>query len=220
MFVVTAHERAFVAAARGRLDGGALDVLLEQADKAAALGHHLEELNALALALDFDVGAVAPRINRVAGKVEGRWAQALAAFAEAVEWGTAQAAVSAGETLMEAKLYGLAAASFKHAEQWATDGNHGSMVHSARSGWVRATAAMGFSEPSEGPAVGKAKPAENVLTRREREVAELAATGLPDLDIAAALHISVRTVEGHLYRSYGKLGITTRNELSDALSPD
>jgi DNA-binding CsgD family transcriptional regulator len=46
-----------------------------------------------------------------------------------------------------------------------------------------------------------------VLTRREREVAVLAANGESDRDIAKALHVSIRTVETHLHRVYSKLGI-------------
>jgi DNA-binding CsgD family transcriptional regulator len=58
-------------------------------------------------------------------------------------------------------------------------------------------------------------PAE--LTRREREVALLAATGLPSQAIAGRLCLSVRTVETHLARVYVKLGIGGRTELAGAL---
>jgi DNA-binding CsgD family transcriptional regulator len=51
------------------------------------------------------------------------------------------------------------------------------------------------------------------LTAREREVADLAARGLSDRDIAARLHLSERTVHSHLYRAYRKLGVTGRDQL-------
>ena len=51
------------------------------------------------------------------------------------------------------------------------------------------------------------------LTAREREVAELAATGLPSRDIGARLDISVRTVDNLLGRVYTKLGLSGRDEL-------
>ena len=51
------------------------------------------------------------------------------------------------------------------------------------------------------------------LTNREREVAGFAARGLTDLEIAARLSLSRRTVETHLYRIYAKLGISGRVEL-------
>ncbi len=55
------------------------------------------------------------------------------------------------------------------------------------------------------------------LTVREREVAELAATGMSDREIAAKLIVSVRTVESHLASSYRKLGIASRRELAALL---
>ncbi len=55
------------------------------------------------------------------------------------------------------------------------------------------------------------------LSRREREVAALAADGRANKEIAERLSINVRTVEGHLYQAFAKLGVTDRAELSDAL---
>ncbi|MCY0905718.1 LuxR C-terminal-related transcriptional regulator [Arthrobacter sp. H14-L1] len=51
------------------------------------------------------------------------------------------------------------------------------------------------------------------LTAREQEVAAWAAAGVSNRAIAAKMHISVRTVEGHLYQIYGKLQVTSRAEL-------
>jgi DNA-binding CsgD family transcriptional regulator len=58
----------------------------------------------------------------------------------------------------------------------------------------------------------------NRLSRREREIAQLAASGLSTPDIAARLVLSVRTVENHLQRVYGKLGVTGRAGLRSALA--
>lgn len=55
------------------------------------------------------------------------------------------------------------------------------------------------------------------LTAREREIAALAARGLSNKDIAARLTLSVRTVEGHLYRAGHKLGVSERAGLADPL---
>ncbi|HLM65484.1 MAG TPA: AAA family ATPase [Acidimicrobiales bacterium] len=55
------------------------------------------------------------------------------------------------------------------------------------------------------------------LTAREREVALLAAEGLPSRDIGGRLHLSTRTVDTHLARAYRKLGIGGRDELAGAL---
>jgi DNA-binding NarL/FixJ family response regulator len=55
------------------------------------------------------------------------------------------------------------------------------------------------------------------LTRREREVATLAASGSTTTEIAAVLALSERTVESHLYSIFGKLGVGDRKQLAEAL---
>jgi DNA-binding CsgD family transcriptional regulator len=48
------------------------------------------------------------------------------------------------------------------------------------------------------------------LTRREAEMAQLAASGLSSAAIAELMHVSVRTVDNHLGRVYRKLGVAGR----------
>jgi DNA-binding CsgD family transcriptional regulator len=55
------------------------------------------------------------------------------------------------------------------------------------------------------------------LTPAERRVAQLAAEGLTNRQIAETLWVTLKTVEVHLGRSYGKLGIGGRGELAAAL---
>jgi DNA-binding CsgD family transcriptional regulator len=52
------------------------------------------------------------------------------------------------------------------------------------------------------------------LTAAEQRVANLAAAGRTNREIADTLFMSVRTVEGHLSHIYGKLGIRSRTELA------
>ena len=52
------------------------------------------------------------------------------------------------------------------------------------------------------------------LTVREREMANLVAAGLTNRDIADRLTVSVRTVEGHLYRACTKCDCTDRDQLA------
>ena len=56
------------------------------------------------------------------------------------------------------------------------------------------------------------------LTPSERRVAQLAAAGLPNRDIAQHLFITARTVEGHLTHAYQKLAITSREQLPAAIA--
>jgi DNA-binding CsgD family transcriptional regulator len=56
------------------------------------------------------------------------------------------------------------------------------------------------------------------LSAQERRVAELAAAGLSNKEVAERLRLSPRTVSAHLYRVFPKLGITSRAGLRDALT--
>ncbi|MDD7921431.1 helix-turn-helix transcriptional regulator [Actinomycetospora callitridis] len=57
------------------------------------------------------------------------------------------------------------------------------------------------------------------VSSREREVAVLAAEGLSNRQIAARLHVSVRTVESHIYRACTRLGLADRAALAAAVVP-
>src|SRR5262249_54768698 len=57
------------------------------------------------------------------------------------------------------------------------------------------------------------------LTASERRVADLAAEGRSNRDIAQALFVTPKTVEVHLTNAYRKLGIRSRRDLPGALAP-
>jgi DNA-binding NarL/FixJ family response regulator len=57
-------------------------------------------------------------------------------------------------------------------------------------------------------------PMQRTLTPREYEIAQLVARGKTNRAIAAALVVSQRTVENHLYSIYSKLGISSRTQLA------
>jgi two-component system nitrate/nitrite response regulator NarP len=52
------------------------------------------------------------------------------------------------------------------------------------------------------------------LTRRERDVARLVASGKRNRDIANELGISEGTVKMHLHNAYAKLGLESRTQLA------
>ena len=58
----------------------------------------------------------------------------------------------------------------------------------------------------------------DVLTPAERQVAELAAEGFANKEIAGRLFVSVRTVEVHLKRAYAKLEVRSRAQLARRLA--
>ena len=55
------------------------------------------------------------------------------------------------------------------------------------------------------------------LTETERRIAELAASGRSNREIAGELFVSERTVEANLTRAYRKLGVRSRTELARRL---
>ena len=58
------------------------------------------------------------------------------------------------------------------------------------------------------------------LTPGELRVARLAGEGQTNREIAQALYVTLKTVEGHLARAYAKLGIAGRAGLADALAEE
>jgi DNA-binding CsgD family transcriptional regulator len=64
---------------------------------------------------------------------------------------------------------------------------------------------------------GRRAPSAGVLTATEQQVAELAAAGRTNKQIARDLHVSERTVEANLTKVYRKLGLNSRTELANTL---
>ena len=58
---------------------------------------------------------------------------------------------------------------------------------------------------------GLERPSEH-LSNRETDIIKLAAKGMTNKDIAEKLHLSSRTVEGHLRTIFNKLGVGSRTE--------
>jgi NarL family two-component system response regulator LiaR len=62
-----------------------------------------------------------------------------------------------------------------------------------------------------GKVKGLERPSEH-LSERETDIIKLAAMGMTNKDIADKLHLSNRTVEGHLRTIFNKLGVGSRTE--------
>ncbi|GAA3975422.1 LuxR family transcriptional regulator [Streptomyces plumbiresistens] len=80
-----------------------------------------------------------------------------------------------------------------------------------------ARAAVELAAAGERPAPGTSVPSFDRLTPQELQVARTIADGMNNVETAAALFISHKTVEAHLTRVYRKLGVRSRTELTRIL---
>ena len=155
----------------------------------------LAELAALS-----DSGLVATRAASAAALVADD-AAALGAVAD--QWEAMGCDLAASEVLAAASETLLAAGSTRPAQAMARR----SAAAAARTGGARSL------RPTRPDIVVPLSP-------REREVAGLAAAGIPSREIAERLFLSVRTVDNHLQNAYTKLGVSSRADLARELRPD
>lgn len=195
-------------------DGKGLASLHTLATAAEASGRTGTFLELLAVCWDLGDSSVIPQVQAVAGRVQGGWAEALHTLA--ADWDRA-----GGDSLMEtaAALEGTGFLNLAR-EAYA----RASTVLDAEGERRRSRQAVAQRERCdhelgerfrEGRFIAAAPSVH--LTRREQDIVELAVQGLTDREIAQRLMVSVRTVEGHLYRTYVKLGVRSREELESAL---
>ena len=156
-----------------------------------------------------------PLVHNLAGDVQGRWAAALLSLAEHWESADADALMEMAARLETEGFVNVAREAYARA----------SSVLEAVGERRRSRQAVALREKCdhelgerfrEGQFIAAAPTVH--LTRREQDIVELAVQGLTDREIAQRLMVSVRTVEGHLYRTYVKLGVRSRDELSTALA--
>ena len=89
---------------------------------------------------------------------------------------------------------------------------------SPRSGWRRSASRARTELVAAGakPRTRDPEPRDG-LTPQEEQIARLARDGLTNTQIGAQLFLSPRTVEYHLHKVFGKLGIDSRGGLQGAL---
>lgn len=217
------QARAAVLAATGDLDGAAANLgkLVEQLREHRLGGHEVLALHDLVRLdrADREIGratregrrqTVANRLTELTETVEGALPPLLARHGRAVvarsgdDLLTVAASFEELElTLFAAEATAMAVARLREAKS--------PRAHEAT---VRLSALLERCEDVRTPALTAEQPA---LTDRERQIARLAAGGIPSRNIAEQLYISTRTVENHLQRVYTKLGVTGRGELWPAL---
>jgi DNA-binding NarL/FixJ family response regulator len=204
--------RATVAAAQGAL-GEAVALARQAAGIARAAGLPAYEVLVLQTAVRFGDHGTAARLAELAVLVDGPRARTAAAHAAALAGhdGPALGAVSVEWERMGDLITAADAAAQAAAAHDRRGGSAQARMNAARAHRL-ARACQGARTPAIRSAV---RPLP--ITAREREIVRLAGRGLSNRDIAERLGVSVRTVEGHLYRAGGKLGITRRAEFAELL---
>lgn len=204
--------RAWLAAAEG-ITREAVAHARSAAAQAAESGQFAHEVLALQTAVCFGDRTVADRLGELAGMVDGPRAPAAAAHAAALAADDADGLRTASARLEEmGDLVAAADAAAHAATAYARQGRSGTAQAAAARAQRLAARCDGTRTPALRDVV---RPLP--LTSREREIVTLAAQGLTNQQIADRLVVSVRTVEGHLYRAGVKLGTTRRTEFAALL---
>jgi ATP/maltotriose-dependent transcriptional regulator MalT len=213
LFVDVRRALAWVDVQGGRLTD-AVEELWAAADMALERGQRCFELVILEDLLRLGEADAATRARDVADLVEGSLGEAVGLHARAMlsERGVDLEHAASSFTHMDypltaSELWAAASAAYQR---------EGLLARSTKAA-KRSHEMAGRCEGAEirsGTLPDQVEP----LSRRQREVALLAAQGASNAEIAHALSLSVRTVESHLYSAFAKLGLTAREELSSVLA--
>ncbi|MEW2569495.1 LuxR C-terminal-related transcriptional regulator [Streptomyces sp. NPDC047070] len=212
-----AMERALVLAHVGDLTG-ALHDALELGERAAVAGRAFQALTALHLVARIgEARAVAERASALAQHLDSGLAALQAEHVRALADADGDALAALAERFEAMGLLPLAAeASAQACRAHRAAGRH-RRSRATRTECQELLQRFGGTLPVWAALDKQGSEPSAELTGREREVAALAASGLSNQDVADRLGVSVRTVENHLHRAYGKLGVTTRADLAQRL---
>jgi DNA-binding CsgD family transcriptional regulator len=190
-------------------------LLLDAAAEARATGQHSLESAALhdlvRLGADDDV---VTRLVEVASHVDGAFGSARAAHAVALASADAEALDTVAHRFERIGAHLVATEAASEAARLHQEAGR---TRAATRSAIHATQLHGRCEGAHPGSLPWA-PVVEPLTRREREIAVLAAEGMSSPLIGDRLALSVRTVDNHLSRAYEKLGIGGRHELAAAMA--
>jgi DNA-binding CsgD family transcriptional regulator len=202
-----AIAEAWVAASQGAVTE-ATATALAAAETARANGQFAAEVLCLQTATQFGSRATAARLGELEAIVEGPRVGIASRFATALKVGDAPALVAVSR---EFEQMGDVVAAIDAAAHAAVAYRQQDRRGSA---FGCTTRAEELAERSGASTAALGRAAERLpLTDREREVVMLIGEGLSSRAAAQRLSLSVRTVEGHIYRAMAKTGTSTRDEL-------
>ncbi|OBF24013.1 LuxR family transcriptional regulator [Mycobacterium kubicae] len=189
--VASAHDAALLARERGQLT---------------------HELAAIQAAAQWGDATLAPRARELAQALSLPLANAVALHAESLHSGDGTGLLAAstqyrhiGDAAAAADAAAQAAVAFEKSQQ------HKRGLYAAALASELANECGGLCTPA------LRTPAGLKLSGRQRDVIELVVAGLSNRQIAEKLVMSVRTVEGHVYRACQRVGAQSRDELASIM---
>ena len=209
-------QRSFLARADGWAlrAGGDIDSarasFLGSAEALADMPPYSAQLLYEALRAGAPAGAIAERLAALIQVCDARLPAAYGAHASALAARDGGALLATAEEFagMGADRYAMEAA-VDSAKVFVAEARE----DSARRAAARARELHAEGHGSEFPRIDGLASVAIALTTRESQMAELAANGLSNAEIAERLVLSVRTVETHIYRAMQKLGVNDRRDL-------
>jgi DNA-binding CsgD family transcriptional regulator len=204
--------QAWVSANRGgRSD--AVRLAHRAADYARVQGQLAREVFSLQTATHFGDATTVTRLEQLTRSVGGPRASVAAAFARGLAAGDGDQLRSVSERFEEmGDLFAAADTAAHAAGAYRSHGSRGSAM--TATGRAQRLAAMCGGAVS--PAIREARQP-LPLTSREREIIALVAQGWSNRRIAEEMSMSIRTVEGHLYRASQRSGANGRDQLAALL---
>jgi DNA-binding CsgD family transcriptional regulator len=189
----------------------AIVILTEAARMAASQGEQLVEVHVHHAGVRLGDRSASRRLVKLAPGVEGSFAASAGRHAQALLTGEPRELVEVGESFEVQG--GLAEAVDALAQAAAAARRRGDGADSRRLA-SRAAALAQEAGGLDTPAL-RAAVLDPPLTRRQRDVARLAASGRSNREIAQQLGVGIRTVESHLEAAYRRVGVSSRTELLD-----
>lgn len=200
---------AWVAAARGAVSQ-AIANARQAAEFARSHGQLAREVMSLQTATHFGDKTAAARLCQLRDLVQGSRAPAAADFAVGLAAGNGTALQAASQRFEAmGDLFAAADASAHAATVYRSQDRRGAALTAAGRAQRLADDCGGAVSPALREA---AQPLP--LTPREREIISLVAQGMSNRQIADAMCMSIRTIEGHLYRASLRSGTAKRTELA------
>jgi len=190
----------------------AIRILTVEADRDISAGALTTALLFMSVAARVGDRRASQKLGCLTDQVNGRFAELCAGLAEALKGSDCEQLLATAEDAEEQGNIIFARDTARKAVSCANDaGNRISLRIAQR-------IQHSLEDKIGGPKNGLHSLTMATLTAREVEVAIRAASGSSNRKIAEQIHVSVRTVEGHLYQVYAKLHVASRSELKDVIS--